>query len=170
MVAIAGTRVTESSAAKAMENVLVHARGEKRRPSAPSSVKTGRKPTVMTRSEKKIGRPTSWSAEMTISLRTTPAAAVSNFLWTFSTTMIAASTIAPMAMAIPPSDMMFAVSPICFMGMKARTTATGRSSAGTRVERKWSRKRRITRVTTISSSISVRRSVSMLRRMRVDRS
>jgi hypothetical protein len=50
--------------------------------------------------------------------------------------MMAASTIAPMAMAIPPSDMMFAVKPICFIGMNASSTATGRSSAGISVERK----------------------------------
>ena len=113
---------------------------------------------MITSKEKKIGRPTSWSADTTISARGSflpDASHVSSFLCTFSTTMIAASTIAPMAIAIPPSDMMFAVNPICFMGMKASTTAMGRSSAGTRVERKWRRNRRITRVTTISSSMRV---------------
>src|SRR2546425_5836914 len=34
-----------------------------------SSVKTGKKPTVITSKEKKIGRPTSWSADTTISAR-----------------------------------------------------------------------------------------------------
>ena len=63
---MAGTRVTDRTAANAIENVFVQASGENRRPSVPSSVNTGRKPTVMTRSEKKIGRPTSCSAEMTI--------------------------------------------------------------------------------------------------------
>ena len=38
---------------------------------------------------------------------------------------------APIAMAIPPSDMMFEVSPIIFMGMKAITTATGMVKTGT---------------------------------------
>ena len=57
--AIAGTSVTESSAAKAIEKVLVNASGLKSRPSVPSSVNTGRNATVMTSNEKKIGRPTS---------------------------------------------------------------------------------------------------------------
>jgi len=56
---MAGTSVIESNAANAIEKVLVQASGEKRRPSVPSSVNTGRNPTVMTSSEKKIGRPTS---------------------------------------------------------------------------------------------------------------
>ena len=73
-------------------------------------------------------------------------------------------------MAMPPSDMMFAVSPMCFIGMNASRTAMGSSRAGTSVERKCSRKSRITRVTTISSSISVCLSVSMLARMSVERS
>ena len=59
VVAMAGTSVIESNAANAIEKVLVQASGEKRRPSVPSSVNTGRNPTVMTSSEKKIGRPTS---------------------------------------------------------------------------------------------------------------
>ena len=139
VVAIAGTSVTDKTAAKAIEKVFVHARGENSRPSVPSSVNTGKNPTVMTSSEKKIGRPTSWSADTTTSARGSlcpDASHASSFLCTFSTTMIAASTIAPMAMAIPPRDMMLAVRPICFMGTKATTTAIGRSRAGTRVERK----------------------------------
>ncbi len=103
--AIAGISVTESSAAKAIEKVLVNASGLKSRPSVPSSVNTGRNATVMTRSEKKIGRPTSCSAAVTTSWRGVgrPAASQSSSrLCTFSITMIAASTMAPMAMAIPP--------------------------------------------------------------------
>src|SRR5438874_4537237 len=69
VVAIAGTSVTDRIAANAIEKVFVQARGEKRRPSVPSSVKTGRKPTVMTSREKKIGRPTSCNAATTTSVR-----------------------------------------------------------------------------------------------------
>ena len=39
-------------------------------------------------------------------------------LWAFSIMMIAASTIAPMAMAMPPSDMMLALMPCQRMTMK----------------------------------------------------
>ncbi len=103
--AIAGTSVTERRAAKAIEKVLVNASGLKSRPSVPSSVNTGRNATVMTRSEKKIGRPTSTRAAVTTSWRGAGRPAVSQSssrLCTFSTTMMAASTMAPMAMAIPP--------------------------------------------------------------------
>lgn len=63
--AIAGTRVMERSAANPIENVFVHASGANRRPSVPWRVNTGRNATVMTSSEKKMGRPTSWSASVT---------------------------------------------------------------------------------------------------------
>ncbi len=152
---------------------MVQASGEKSLPSVPSSVNTGKKPTVITSSEKKMGRPTSCSPPSTTSARGSlrPSRShLSSRLCTFSTTMMAASTIAPMAMAIPPRDMMFAVSPICFMGMNAATTAMGRSSVGIRVDRKCSRKTRMTAATAISSSISVRRKVSMLARISRERS
>ena len=88
------------------------ASGLKRRPSALSSVNTGKNETVITRSEKKIDGPTSCMAA-TMVCRLDPgcpsASQCSNFLWTFSTTMIEASTMAPIATAIPPSDMIFAV-------------------------------------------------------------
>ena len=38
---------------------------------------------------------------------------------------MAASTIAPMAIAMPPSDMMFDVTPVPYIGMKDRMTAIG---------------------------------------------
>ena len=38
---------------------------------------------------------------------------------------MAASTMAPMAMAMPPSDMMLEVKPIIFIGMKEISTAIG---------------------------------------------
>ena len=90
------------------------ASGLKRRPSVPSSVKTGRNETVMTRSEKKIDGPTSRMAATITSTREPglPASSHSSrSLCVFSMRMIAASTIAPIATAIPPSDMMFAVRP-----------------------------------------------------------
>ena len=44
--------------------------------------------------------------------------------------MITASTMAPMAMAMPPSDMMLAVMPIPRKGMNAISTAIGIVSIG----------------------------------------
>ncbi len=61
-----GTAVIESTAAAAMEKVAVKARGLNRRPSWAWSVKTGRKATVITRSEKKSEGPTSAAASRRI--------------------------------------------------------------------------------------------------------
>ena len=99
-------------AEKPIEYVLVKASGLNRRPSVASSVNTGKNDTVMTRSEKKIVGPTSCIAAMMASVRGSflpPASHSCSFLWMFSMMMIDASTIAPIATATPPSDMMFAV-------------------------------------------------------------
>ena len=83
---------------------------------------------------------------------------------------MAASTMAPMAMAMPPSDMMFEVSPICFMGMKEMRMAIGMVMIGMAALGMCQRKMRITKATMASSSISVRLRLSMERRMRSERS
>ena len=54
----------------------------------------------------------------------------------FSIMMIAASTMAPMAIAIPPSDMMLALMPCWCMTMNAIRTATGSVMMATRALRK----------------------------------
>ena len=58
----AGSTVTASTAAMAMAKFLEKARGLKSRPSWSTRVKTGRKATAMTSSEKKTLGPTSRSA------------------------------------------------------------------------------------------------------------
>jgi len=88
----------------------------------------------------------------------------------FSTRMIEASTIAPIATASPPSDMMFAVSPWYDIGMKARSTPTGIIKMGMRALRTWRRKTKITNETISISSISARRSVVMAPSISSDRS
>ena len=110
----AGVSVTERTAAKPMAYVLVKARGLKSFPSVASSVKMGRKETVMTSKAKKTLGPTSCIAVRITPLRDPRSPSwlhCSSRLWMFSTTMIEASTMAPMATATPPSDMIFAVSP-----------------------------------------------------------
>ena len=74
---------------------------------------------------------------------------------------MAASTIAPMAMAIPPRLMMFAVNPIKYMGMKERMIVIGMVMIGTRADGMCQRKIMITMLTMINSSTSVPLSVSM---------
>ena len=62
----AGTNVTDSSAAAAIEKVLVKASGPNNRPSCDSSVKIGRNDTVMTRRLKNSAGPTSAAASIRI--------------------------------------------------------------------------------------------------------
>ena len=94
----------------------------------------------------------------------------SSFLCVCSTTTMAASTIAPMAIAIPPSDMMFDVSPIMCIGMKAITIEIGIVKTGMIALGKCHRKIRITMETMIISSISVSFRLSMERRISSERS
>ena len=84
--------------------------------------------------------------------------------------MIAASTMAPMAMAIPPSDMIFAVRCIAAKGMNDNKIAVGNMMIATNALRKCQRKRMQTRLTMMLSSISFSRSVSMERRINCERS
>ena len=68
---------------------------------------------------------------------------------------MAASTITPIAIAMPPSDMMLASRPCRYMTMKASRIETGIDRIATNAERKWKRKTTQTSATMIDSSISV---------------
>ena len=83
---------------------------------------------------------------------------------------MAASTIAPMAMAIPPRLMMFAVNPIKYIGMKERMIVIGMVIMGTRAEGMCQRKIMITMLTIMSSSINVLLRVSIDRSIKSARS
>ncbi len=83
---------------------------------------------------------------------------------------MAASTMAPTAIAMPPSDMMFEVSPIAFIGMNAMITATGMVMMGIIALGTCQRKIRMTMATMINSSVSVCFRFSMERSMRSERS
>jgi hypothetical protein len=112
--ASAGVSVIASTDANPIEYVFVNASGLNKRPSVPSSVNTGRNEIVITSSEKNSDGPTSCIARMITSARGSLRPACSHsasFLWMFSMMMIDASTMAPIATAMPPSDMMLAVRP-----------------------------------------------------------
>ncbi len=64
---MAGSRVIARTAAMAIEKFFVRANGLNRRPSCASRANTGMKETAMTSSAKKLGPPTSFTAEMTTS-------------------------------------------------------------------------------------------------------
>ena len=73
--------------------------------------------------------------------------------------MMTASTMAPMAMAMPPRDMMFELMPCAYMMMNEISTAMGRIRMATSALRKCSRNRMQTSATTRLSSNSFSSSV-----------
>ncbi len=75
--------------------------------------------------------------------------------------MMAESTIAPIAIAMPPSDMMLLVRPSFSMGRKERMIAIGRVTIATKAERRCQRKTTQTNATTMLSSISFHCRVEM---------
>jgi hypothetical protein len=90
-------------------------------------------------------------------------------LWAFSIITTAASTIAPIAIAIPPSDMMLALMPWWRITRKAISTPSGSPMIATSAERRCHRKSTQTSATTANSSsslwvrLSIARSISALR-------
>ena len=170
MIISAGTSVTERMAAAAIANVFVKASGPNSRPSCDSSVKIGRNDTVMTSSEKNSAGPTSAAASIKISMRGLPGGARSRCLCAFSIMTIAASIIAPMAMAIPPRLMMLEPMPSSFMARNAISIPTGSIRIATKALRTCSRKTMHTRATTRLSSNSVDFSVAMARWINSERS
>ena len=92
-----------------MAKVLVKARGRKRRPVSPPRAKMGRKETVSTKRAKKSDGPTSLAASRMRGSRGASGGACSICLWEFSTMTTEASTMAPMAMAMPARLRMLAL-------------------------------------------------------------
>src|SRR5438552_1279710 len=165
-----GTRVTPRNEAKNIENVFVNASGRNSRPSCAVSENTGMKLTVITRRAKNSGRPTLLAAATMTFTRSDPVGSrpcssrkCSSALCAFSIMMIAESTIAPMAMAIPPNDMMLEVTFIHHIGINDRMMAIGSVMIATNDERTCQRKTTQTSATTMLSSISFSRSVAIAR-------
>ena len=77
---------------------------------------------------------------------------------------------APIATAMPPSDMMLAVMPESCMGMNARITVSGIAVIGMMALGKCHKKIKITRLTMTSSSMSVCFRLSTERSIRSERS
>ena len=73
---------------------------------------------------------------MITSLRLTSPGARSNRLWAFSTSTILASTIAPIAIAMPPRLMILEFMPRKYIGMNDSPTAIGSAIIGTSELRK----------------------------------
>ncbi|EWS62753.1 hypothetical protein Y695_04016 [Hydrogenophaga sp. T4] len=99
---------------------------------------------VMISSEKNRAGPTSAAASPMTRQRGSPSsvspgcscAQRSRCLCAFSIITTAASTMAPMAMAMPPSDMMLAFTPCCCITMKAARMPSGNETMATRALRR----------------------------------
>ena len=166
----AGTSVTDSRAAAAIANVLVKARGLNNRPSCDSSVNIGMNDTVMINRLKNSAGPTCEAASIRISTRDRPGSARSRCLCAFSIMTIAASTMAPIAIAMPPRLMMLEPRPSSFMAPNAIRTPTGSIRIATSALRTCSRKTMHTSATMTLSSNSVRFSVSIAALIKLERS
>ena len=153
-----------------MARLLVQASGLNSRPSCSSRAKIGRNDTVMISRLKNSAGPTSTAAAMIASARDWPGFSRSRCLWAFSIMTMAASTMAPMAMAMPPRLMMLEPMSSACMAMKAISTPTGRVTIATRAERTCSRNTMHTAATTRLSSIRVDLSVAMARWISSERS
>ena len=105
--------------------------------------------------------PSSRAASITTSVRSERPLSRSSFLWAFSTNTTAASTMSPIAMMMPARDMMLALRPIKYIGIKARATAMGRVMAATSAERTWKRKRTIINTTVTMTRVRLLVSVRM---------
>ena len=127
----------------------------------------------MIKSEKNSAGPTSLQAVSMASKRSAvewPSGNLSRCLWAFSIITMAASIIAPIAMAMPPRLIRLEFMPKRRIAMKAISTPTGSIRIATRALRTWRRKTTQTSATMIDSSISVRFRVSMARWISSERS
>ena len=73
----------------------------------------------------------------------------------FSIITIAPSVIAPIAIAIPPNDMILALIPCQYIIIKAVSMPNGKVIIATSDERTWNKNTTHTKATTISSSINL---------------
>ncbi len=128
----------------------------------------------MISSEKNSAGPTSLQAAIIASMRSRrgcgPPAIRSRCLWAFSIITMAASIIAPMAMAMPPRLIRLEFMPSRRMAMKAISTPTGSIRMATSALRTCIRKTTHTSATMSDSSTKVHVRVSIARWISSERS
>ena len=127
--------------------------------------------TVMISRLKNSAGPTSAAESATTRQRLAAVTSVRSMcLCMFSINTMAPSIMAPMAMAIPPRDMMLALRPCRYMTMKAARIPTGRLITATSDERTCTRKATHTSATSSSSSASFSHRLRTARSIRPERS
>ena len=132
---------------------------------------------VITSSEKNSAGPTSTDASVTrlqrsrsVGWRWCCVSNASRCLCAFSMNTMAASTMAPSAIAMPPRLRMLALTPCQCITMNAASSPTGNVITATRAERRWNKKITHTSATTMNSSTSLSRRLSTARSMSKERS
>ena len=122
-----GTSVIDKMAPEIIAKDLVKAKGENNLPSCPVKAKIGKNETTTKSKAKKIGRPTCFADFIMIFIRSSLLmfSLPCRYLWAFSTITIVASTIAPIAMAIPPRLIIFEPIEKNFIQRKVNSTVIG---------------------------------------------
>jgi hypothetical protein len=151
-----GTSVRLSSSEPAIAKVMVSAIGLNSLPSSPVSENSGRNTTMMIMMAKAIGLATSRAASSTTCVRLMgrpDSRAWASSRKAFSTITTAPSTIIPMPMARPASDIRLADMPKRCIMMKAKSIASGSVTITTMAERNSPRNRNRITATRIEPSI-----------------
>ena len=137
----------------------------------------GKNETTTSAKAKKIGRPTTCEAFTIAAIRSSSSncrpcllSSLCMALCAFSIMTMEASTMAPMAMAMPPKDIIFEPIPNSFISKKVSPMVSGSTIKTISDERKCMRKRPMMMTTIILSSMSVPLSVSTALEMSSERS
>ena len=153
-----GTSVIDSSNDPAIANVMVSAIGLNSLPSRPVSENSGRKTTMMMMIAKAIGLITSRAASRircVLLIGLPDSRACDSSLKEFSTSTTAPSTIIPVPMARPASDIRLAETPnCCCIRMNAISIASGKVMITTMAERNSPRNRNRMTATRMAPSTS----------------
>ncbi|CAI8168918.1 MAG: Uncharacterised protein [Pseudidiomarina mangrovi] len=155
----------------------MYAKGANSRPSCASRANTGTKLMVIISSDRNSAGPTSLLALPINCQCAAPRGSwpcswryCSSCLWAFSTITIAASTNAPIAIAMPPKLIILALIPSQRITAKLINTASGRVITATKVERKCSKNNKVISPTKAISSSNFCRRLSTARSIKAERS
>mmetsp|Transcript_30101 Transcript_30101/g.54779 ORF Transcript_30101/g.54779 Transcript_30101/m.54779 type:complete len:279 (+) Transcript_30101:1250-2086(+) len=150
-----GTKVSDRSSEPAIAKVMVRAIGLNSFPSKPLSENSGMKTTMMMRMANAIGLATSRAAsriKCVLSIGPPDSFAWARSRKAFSTMTTAPSTIIPVPIANPASDIRLAERPNWFISRKAMSMASGRVTMTTTAERTSPRNRNRTIATSTEPS------------------
>lgn len=152
-----GTRKSDAISVPSIANMLVNARGVKSFPSCPVRANIGTNERIIISIANMSGHATSLVESVIIFVLSFRESfpLPRSLLYAFSVTTIAASTIVPIAIAIPQSDMMFEGILNTFISAKVISTPIIRDRAVTREAQKFHKKRKSITTVIIISAVSI---------------